>query len=142
MLSIDGVAPNAATVEDGTYPLARPLFLYTTAKIMQEKPQVAAFINFYLTYVNEEIGEVGYFPASAEALDAAQAGLARRHGPIGTDPIEPARRGEVAAPLPQVLSSGRGRRARTGSRVSGRANRPMPTVCRRDAETMTAATRA
>ena len=33
---------------------------------MQEKPQVAAFINFYLTYVNEEILTVGYFPASAE----------------------------------------------------------------------------
>jgi ABC-type phosphate transport system substrate-binding protein len=39
---------------------------------MQEKPQVAAFINFYLTYVNEEILDVGYFPASASALDAAK----------------------------------------------------------------------
>jgi phosphate transport system substrate-binding protein len=39
---------------------------------MQSKPQVAAFINFYLTYVNEEINDVGYFPASAEALDAAR----------------------------------------------------------------------
>ena len=39
---------------------------------MQEKPQVAAFINFYLTYVNEEIVDVGYFPASAEALNAAR----------------------------------------------------------------------
>ena len=35
---------------------------------MQEKPQVAAFINFYLTNVNDEIGKVGYFPAPAEAL--------------------------------------------------------------------------
>ncbi len=39
---------------------------------MQEKPQVAAFINFFLTYVNEEIETVGYFPASTEALDAAK----------------------------------------------------------------------
>jgi phosphate transport system substrate-binding protein len=30
----------------------------------KEKPQVAAFINFYLTYVNEEVVDVGYFPAS------------------------------------------------------------------------------
>jgi len=39
---------------------------------MQDKPQVAAFINFFLSFVNEEIQTVGYFPASAEALDAAK----------------------------------------------------------------------
>jgi phosphate transport system substrate-binding protein len=39
---------------------------------MQEKPQVASFIDFYLSYVNEEVVDVGYFPASAEALDAAK----------------------------------------------------------------------
>jgi phosphate transport system substrate-binding protein len=46
--------------------------LYSDATIMQEKPQVANFINFYLTYVNEEIIDVGYFPASTVALDAAR----------------------------------------------------------------------
>ncbi len=39
---------------------------------MQEKPQVAAFINFYLSYVDEEVADVGYFPASEEALNAAK----------------------------------------------------------------------
>lgn len=72
ILSIEGVAPSAGSVDSGDYPLARPLFIYSTAGIMAERPQVAAFINFYLSYVNEEIGEVGYFPASAEALDAAR----------------------------------------------------------------------
>ncbi len=72
VLSIDGVEATDATVDSGEYALARPLFLYTTAKILQEKPQVAAFVNFYLTHVNEEIGSVGYFPANAEALDAAR----------------------------------------------------------------------
>jgi phosphate transport system substrate-binding protein len=72
VLSIEGVTPTFATVEDGSYPLSRPLFLYSTAKIMQEKPQVAAFINYYMTYVDEEIAAVGYFPASAEALDGAK----------------------------------------------------------------------
>lgn len=71
-LSVDGVAPEAETAENGEYPLARPLFIYSDAKIMQEKPQVAAFINFFLTYVNDEIEGIGYFPASAEALDAAK----------------------------------------------------------------------
>ena len=72
VLSIDGIAPTQETVDAATYPLARPLFMYTTAEILREKPQVAAFINFYLTYVDEEILDVGYFPAPAAALDGAR----------------------------------------------------------------------
>ncbi len=71
-VSVDGVSPALETAENGEYPLARPLFIYSDATIMQEKPQVAAFINFYLTYVDEEIQSVGYFPASADALDGAR----------------------------------------------------------------------
>ncbi len=63
-VAVEGVSPTEATAEDGTYKLARPLFIYSDAKIMQEKPQVAAFIYFYLTNVNDEISSVGYFPAS------------------------------------------------------------------------------
>ena len=71
-LSIDGVAPSAETAEDNSYPISRPLFIYSDAGVMQSKPQVAAFINYYLTYVNDEIVEVGYFPASSDALDNAK----------------------------------------------------------------------
>jgi phosphate transport system substrate-binding protein len=46
--------------------------MYSDAEILQEKPQVAAFLNFVLTYVNEEIVSVGYFPASDQALDNAR----------------------------------------------------------------------
>lgn len=71
-LSIGGVEPNAQTAEDNSYPLSRPLFIYSDASIMSEKPQVAAFINYFLTFVNEEIDSVGYFPASADAIDGAR----------------------------------------------------------------------
>jgi phosphate binding protein len=70
-LAIEGVVPSGEAVDAGTYPLARPLFIYSDAKIMAEKPQVAAFINFYLSNVNEVIGPVGYFPAPKAALDQA-----------------------------------------------------------------------
>jgi len=73
VLSVEGVVPNAQTAEDNSYPISRPLFIYSTAQIMQDKPQVAAFIYFYLTNVNNEILDVGYFPASQEALDQALA---------------------------------------------------------------------
>lgn len=71
VLSIEGVEPNQENVDNGAYPLARPLFIYSDATIMQEKPQVAAFINFFLTHVNEEIISVGYFPAPTAALEGA-----------------------------------------------------------------------
>lgn len=67
-LPVEGVAPSAETVNAGEYKLARPLFLYSDAKIMQDKPQVASFISFYLQNVDAVIGEVGYFPAPADAL--------------------------------------------------------------------------
>ena len=72
VLDIDGVEASTGSVDDASYPLARPLFIYTTADIMMEKPQVAAFVNFYLTYVDEEVVDVGYFPADQAALDAAK----------------------------------------------------------------------
>jgi phosphate transport system substrate-binding protein len=72
ILDIEGVEPNEQTAEDGSYPLARPIFIYSTATIMQEKPQVADFINFYLTFLDEEILDVGYFPASVAAQNQAR----------------------------------------------------------------------
>lgn len=71
-LSLNGIAPSFETAENSTYPLARPLFMYSDANILKQKPQVASFINFYLTFVNEEIEKVGYFPASEAALDGAK----------------------------------------------------------------------
>jgi len=70
-LSVNDVEPNQKHVDDGTYPLARPLFVYSTAKIMQEKPQVAAFIGFYLANLDDNILDVGYFPAPRNAYYSA-----------------------------------------------------------------------
>ncbi len=71
VLSINGVEATADNVDNATYPLARPMFMYSTSGILNEKPQVADFLNFVLTYVNEEIVDVGYFPASAADMQAA-----------------------------------------------------------------------
>jgi phosphate binding protein len=63
-LAINDVVPTAATVEAQEYPLARPLFIYSDAAIIQSKPQVAAFINYYLVNDDEFVDEVGYFRVS------------------------------------------------------------------------------
>lgn len=75
-VSIDDIAPSFETAEDGSYALSRPLFVYSDAAILKAKPQVAAFLTFYLDRVNEVIGDVGYFPANDALLEAARASLA------------------------------------------------------------------
>ena len=72
IINVDSVEPTAESAEDGSYPLSRPLYIYSDGSVMQAKTQVADFINFYLTFVNEEIIDVGYFPASEDALNQAR----------------------------------------------------------------------
>ncbi|MEM8860515.1 MAG: substrate-binding domain-containing protein, partial [Chloroflexota bacterium] len=75
IISIDGVEANQENVDAAAYPLARPLYMYSDAGIIAEKPQVGEFLSFVLTNVNREIGDVGYFPANAAVLDGAKTAL-------------------------------------------------------------------
>ena len=72
-ISVEGVEPTQESVDAGEYPLARPLFIYSTAEIIQEKPQVAAFIYFYLSNLEDNIIDIGYFPAPDADSEAAMA---------------------------------------------------------------------
>ena len=69
---IEGVAPAGGSVDDGSYPLARPLFMYAAPEIIAEKPQVGDFLTYYLTVVNDEVEAAGYFPADAAGLNVAR----------------------------------------------------------------------
>ncbi len=75
LVSVDGVTPNAETLDANQYPLARPLYIYSTANVLQEKPQVAGFVDYYLKNVNQQILDVGYFPASQATLDEGATAL-------------------------------------------------------------------
>jgi phosphate transport system substrate-binding protein len=70
--SIDGVTPDFDTAESDVYVLSRPLYIYSDASILKSKPQVAAFVDYFLTMVNDVIEDVGYFPASEEALNTSR----------------------------------------------------------------------
>lgn len=72
ILNIEGVEPVLANVDNNTYPLARPLFIYSDANIIAEKPQVGAFIRYYMNTTPEVITEVGYFPANAFQFNIAK----------------------------------------------------------------------
>ena len=56
------IMPTVETVKDGSYaPLSRPLFLYVNSKAAA-RPEVVAFIDFYLDNAAELSREVGYIP--------------------------------------------------------------------------------
>ncbi|HUF15842.1 MAG TPA: substrate-binding domain-containing protein [Acidimicrobiia bacterium] len=70
-VAVDGVQPSAESVDDNTYPISRPLYMYTSAPVIEAKLQVAEFMAYYLNNVNDLIDEVGYFPAPDESLQEA-----------------------------------------------------------------------
>ncbi len=69
-----GVLPSAATVMDGTYqPLSRPIFIYVNATAAAFKPEVKAFVNYYLDNAPTLVKEVKYVPLPAEDYAAVKA---------------------------------------------------------------------
>ena len=83
VLSVDGVLPDEATVVEGSYPLARPLFLYADAKTLAGKPEAALFVGEYLRRVDEVVTSVGYFPAGEAVRSENLAAWARASGLSG-----------------------------------------------------------
>jgi phosphate transport system substrate-binding protein len=76
------VMPSIATVNDGTYqPLARPIFIYVSAKSKQ-RDEVKKFVEFYLAHGGELAKEVGYIDLPASAYQQAQENFAK--GKLGT----------------------------------------------------------
>ncbi len=80
LLPVDGVAPTPQTVASGQYSLTRPLFVYTAADVIREKPQVAAFLSHYLRHANDDRLAAGFFPAPQEEVDASLRRLERVAG--------------------------------------------------------------
>ena len=76
------VAPTGETVISNQYkPLSRPLFVYVNAKAAK-RPEVAKFIDYYLTKGPGMLGEVGYVQLPAQAYTLAQARFQR--GVVGS----------------------------------------------------------
>lgn len=77
------IAPSFETVTDGTYqPLSRPVFIYVNRKSL-DRPEVAAFVKFYLENATRLIKEVGFIPLPERAYPLAQHRVdARRTGSL------------------------------------------------------------
>ncbi|MDP3088622.1 MAG: PstS family phosphate ABC transporter substrate-binding protein [Methylotenera sp.] len=65
------VLPSKESIEDSSYqPLGRPIFIYVNATAAAFKPEVKAFVNFYLEKGRPLIEEVKYVPLPAKAHNA------------------------------------------------------------------------
>jgi phosphate transport system substrate-binding protein len=65
--STTAVMPSPEAVMNGTYqPLSRPLFIYVNATAAAFKPEVKAFVNFYLQQAPKLVKEVKYVPLPAD----------------------------------------------------------------------------
>ena len=72
------VLPSEQAVIDGSYnPLARPIFIYVSEKAL-EKPEVRAFVEYYMKNGAKLASEVKYVPLPAKVYQANLAHLAKK----------------------------------------------------------------
>jgi phosphate transport system substrate-binding protein len=81
VLKVDGgkgcVEPSVAAAQDGTYtPLARPLFIYPSDKGLA-KPQVKAFIDFYIENIDDIVKEAKFIPLTEAQKSTLKAEYAK-----------------------------------------------------------------
>jgi phosphate transport system substrate-binding protein len=79
VVAIDGgsgpVTPSRETVQSGEYtPLSRPLFIYPAVSAL-ERPEMAAFMQFYLDNIDKIAEQALYVPLTAEQKAESQAVL-------------------------------------------------------------------
>jgi phosphate transport system substrate-binding protein len=68
----DCVKPSAETITDGSYPLSRPLYIYVNNASM-ERPEVKAFVKYYLTNAVTLAEDNEFGPAPQSAIDESLA---------------------------------------------------------------------
>jgi phosphate transport system substrate-binding protein len=67
------VPPSVETAQDGSYaPLSRPLFMYPSEQALK-KPEVKAFIGYYLENVNSVAENLGFVPLTEDQLAESEA---------------------------------------------------------------------
>lgn len=67
----DCVTPTEETVADGSYPIARPLFIYVNAESAESNQSVADYVDFYLSAEGiAAVSEVKYVQLTDETLAA------------------------------------------------------------------------
>jgi len=77
LLEVDGgdgcVAPTPETIVSGEYPISRPLFIYVNAEEGEARPELAAFVDFFLSDEGiDSVTEADYVALDEEGLAATR----------------------------------------------------------------------
>ncbi len=64
-IKVNGVEPSYETILSSKYPITRPLFLYVKKDALS-RPEVKAFLKYYLEVAKDIVPEVGYVPLPDE----------------------------------------------------------------------------
>ena len=68
------VAPTTDTIADGSYPLSRLLYIYVSTTSADEKPEVASFVDYYLSEEGlTAVADAGYVDLPEEQVAETQA---------------------------------------------------------------------
>lgn len=77
------ILPSRETVEKAQYrPFSRPLFIYVNITAAQRKPELQAFVEYYLKNAKQVVTQVGYIPLSDEGYQLTN--LHFYQGKVGT----------------------------------------------------------
>lgn len=67
------VAPTVETIADGSYPLARSLYIYVNKGNLADNPAIGAYVDLYLSDEGiASVSEAGYVDIPAERLEASR----------------------------------------------------------------------
>jgi len=70
------VAPSSETAQSGEYtPLSRPLYIYVSNQAYADEPQVAAFVDFYVSSLAEIAEAAKFIPLNDEQLSETESRL-------------------------------------------------------------------
>lgn len=89
-LPIDGgdgcVEPTEETISDGSYPIARSLYIYPSLTALEENTALEAFVDFYMSDEGfASVTEVGYVSLPDERIEATRAAWEERRAGKFTD---------------------------------------------------------
>jgi len=78
LLEVDGgdgcVAPNPETIASGEYPMSRPLFIYVNSDEAASRPELAAFVDYYLSDQGiAAVTEADYIALKPDVLEQTRA---------------------------------------------------------------------
>jgi phosphate transport system substrate-binding protein len=85
-VSIDGVAPTYANIENGKYPLSRPLFVYVKLSSLQRKPEILGLLQLLVS--DDMIGPDGELAKMGLILPSASTTAQNRATLTAKTPIQ------------------------------------------------------